>query len=57
MATGITLAEFAGYKLTWFGHPERHFIIYKNEIAIVMTKYEKEAIATFSKLREKYENS
>lgn len=57
MANGITIAEHGGYRLVWFGHPERHFVIYKNEVAIVMTKYEKEALATFSKLKEKYENT
>jgi hypothetical protein len=57
VASGITIAEFDNYRLAWFGHPERHFIIYKNEVAIVMTKYEKEAIATFSELRKKYENT
>lgn len=54
MANGITLAEFGPYRLTWFGHPERHFIIYKNEIAIVMTKYEKDALTNFLKLKEKW---
>lgn len=45
-----TLLEKGTYKLCWFFQPERHFVIYDNNIAVIMTKYEKEAINSFVNL-------
>jgi len=44
------ILEKGKYKLYCFYHPERHFAIYENDIAVFLTKYEKEAIRVFSQL-------
>lgn len=56
MANGIVMLEEGPYQLRWYGHPERHFIIYKNGVAILLTKFEKEAIKSFSALKGELKN-
>ena len=47
------MIEKGPYTLCWSATPERHFIIFKNGVALVMTTYEKEAVKIFTKLTEK----
>lgn len=50
--TVTTMIEKGPYILCWSATPERHFIIFKNGVAIIMTTYEKEAVKLFAKLTE-----
>jgi len=53
----MILIEKGSYSIHRFFHPERHFIIYKGDTAITMTKFEKTAFKIFNELVEEQSGS
>lgn len=52
----MMMTEKGSYSIHRFFYPERHFIIYKGDTAVGMTKYEKNAFKIFNELVEDEQN-
>lgn len=48
----MMMTEKGSYSIHRFFYPERHFIVYKGDTAVGMTKYEKNAFKIFNELVE-----
>lgn len=48
----MILTKKGNYSIHRFFYPERHFIIYKGDTAVAMTKFEKNAFKIFNELIE-----
>ena len=56
LASFMKMIEKGTYSIHRFFYTERHFIIYKGDTAVAMTKFEKNAFKIFNELVEDEEN-
>ena len=54
--SSMMMTEKGSYSIHRFFYPERHFIIYKGDTAVGMSKYEKNAFKIFNELVEDEQN-